>query len=66
MRWKAVTENEDSIELTVSLTATVGEWRKFLKQISTDVWPSWGIARAFRGAIDNATVHIGGEDGGEV
>jgi hypothetical protein len=53
MRAKSQIQNPDEVEVTLTLTTTLREWKRLDKQLPVD-WPSMHLKQAISGLIINA------------
>lgn len=63
IRYRARAENPETVEVSITLTMSLKDWREAYKQLSGE-YPSWAIGRAVREAIGEYDVKIAGEIGG--
>lgn len=42
--------NPDNIEVTMSITMTIGHWKVLREQMGTE-WPAWDVGRQIRDTI---------------
>lgn len=54
MTSKFTPSNPDKIEMTLSLTMSLYEWKQLKAQMSNE-WPSWEIGGKIRSMIDQAS-----------
>jgi hypothetical protein len=47
-------DNPDDMRATLSLTMTLGDWKKLREQLSNGTWPSYEVGYAIRDVVDKA------------
>jgi hypothetical protein len=61
MKTDFVTENPDSIEMTMTITMSLGKWRELRKAIK-EQYPGWEFANAISEMVHQATKHFSAEE----
>jgi hypothetical protein len=57
MTTKLKVENPDGIELTLTMTMTLGQWKELRGQLAGK-WPAWDLGNAIREMIQKADTHF--------
>lgn len=53
-------EKPDGIEMTLTMTMTLGQWKELRAQLA-GAWPAWELGSAIREMIQKADTHFRGE-----
>lgn len=53
--------NPDEVEATITVTATIKDWRALRGQLTNGAWPSWKFSSAITDAIRQAEAKFYGE-----
>ena len=57
MTTKLKVENPDAVEMTLTLTMPLGQWRRLKEQLG-NAWPAWDVGSAIREMITKAETHF--------
>lgn len=63
MRSTLKVTNPNDVDFTMSLTMSLGDWRKLATQLTTNAYPSWMLGKEIRLLVEKATAEFvtGGE-----
>lgn len=53
-----VSNQIEDVEMSLTLTMSVGDWRRILDQSNVSSYPSWKVRDIIRRAISEVTTHI--------
>ena len=54
MRASSQIRNPDEVEVTLTLTTTLGQWKKLNDQLPSGEWPATHLKQAIEGVLSNA------------
>lgn len=50
--------NADDVEATLTMSMTIGDWRRLREQLQGPAYPTWKFAKAIRALVERADAHF--------
>lgn len=57
MKTSLKVQNPDSIEMTLTVTMTLGDWKTLQRQLATP-WPAWKLGEAINNMVHKANANF--------